>query len=274
MQENTEHINHIFLILFGVVLVIIITVVFLFITFNNRKNKLLQEQLQTQLNHQKRQYELQLNALRAQMNPHFVHNSLNAIQYYIQLNEVEKSEDFLAKFSKLMRQFFEFSRKSSISLDNEIKLLTNYLDIEKLRFEDKFDFHLNIDKNLDTEEKFIPPMILQPILENAVNHGIFHMQEKGEIAINFIHLSEQKFKVEIIDNGIGVNASKALSKEKKEQFTEHSGFILEERINLLKESSHWHVDFKMQDRSEIENTSGTKVTLVFNEGKNGNDYEY
>lgn len=269
MQENTEHINHIFLILFGVVLIIIITVVFLFITFNNRKNRLLQEQLETKLANQKRLHELELNALRAQMNPHFVHNSLNAIQYYIQLNEVEKSEDYLAKFSKLMRLFFEYSRKQSISLENELKLLNNYLDIEKMRFEDGLDFRVSVDKKLDKEAILMPPMILQPLLENAINHGIFHKQGKGFLEVNFISLNKNSFKVEVLDNGIGVDKAKQLAKQKETSHTEHSSYVLEERLILLKQSNLWDIDFNIQDRSHTNaNQTGTKVILVFKDVDN------
>ena len=274
MQENTEHINHIFIILFSVVLIIICTVVFLFITFNNRKNRLLQEQLENKLANQKRLHELELNALRAQMNPHFVHNSLNAIQYYIQLNEVEKSEDYLAKFSKLMRQFFEYSRKESISVDHEISLLKNYLDIEKLRFEDDFDFQIIVDKTLDTEDLFLPPMILQPILENAINHGIFHKNGKGTLIIMFSQINDTSFKVEVIDDGIGINKTKAMNKAKGHKYTEHSSFVLEERLALLKESKQWNINFTIEDRSDISKETGTKVTLIFNNDLNTDDYDY
>lgn len=111
--------------LFILVLVVVLGMVFLFITFNNRKNQLLQQQLEDQLAAQKKQYESELNALRSQLNPHFVHNSLNAIQYYIQRNEVEISEDYLTKFSKLMRLFFDYSRTKTITLKEEIAFIKN-----------------------------------------------------------------------------------------------------------------------------------------------------
>ncbi len=266
MLKGELNINNIILILSVVALLIVVSTVYLFTTFNNRKNKLIQEQLESKLNNQKRQHELELNALRAQMNPHFVHNSLNAIQYYIQLNEVEKSEDYLAKFSKLMRQFFEYSRKQSISIENEILLLKNYLDIEKLRFEDDFDFKISVSKNLDTEELFLPPMVLQPILENAINHGVFHKKGKGEVSITFSSINETSFKVEVTDDGIGINKTKAMKKAKDQTtHTEHSSFVLEERLALLKESKKWDVEFTIVDRLDVSEQTGTKVTLIFKE---------
>ncbi len=274
MLQISQNINHIFVVIFVIVLLLLVTVILLFITFNTRKNKLIQEQLETKLNNQKRLHELELNALRSQMNPHFVHNSLNAIQYYIQLNEVEKSEDYLSKFSKLMRQFFEYSRKDRISVENEVSLLKNYLDIEKLRFEDDFQFNIKVDKALDTQELFLPPMILQPILENAINHGIFHKIGKGLVNIIFSTISDYSFKVEIIDDGIGINKSKAINAKKHQTHTEHSGFVLEERLSLLKESNLWNIDFTIIDRADVSDKTGTIVTLIFKEDLNENDYDY
>ncbi|WP_290698582.1 histidine kinase [Lacinutrix sp.] len=269
MLETSEHINQIFLILFAIALIIIVAVVLLFVTFNNRKNKLVQEQLETKLNNQKRQHKLELNALRAQMNPHFVHNSLNAIQYYIQLNEVEKSEDYLAKFSKLMRLFFEYSRKQTISLENELQLLNKYLEIEKLRFEEGLNYNVEVDTKLDIEDLFLPPMILQPILENAINHGIFHKEGQGILELKCVYVNDTVFKIEVVDNGIGINRARELSKNKKKTHTEHSSFVLEERLLLLKESNNWDIDFTILDRSETqENQTGTRVVLIFKDVEN------
>ncbi|GAL82291.1 sensor histidine kinase [Algibacter lectus] len=154
--------------------------------------------------------ELQLKALRFQMNPHFVFNSLSAIQYYIGENNFEASETYLVKFSKLIRQFFELSKENEISLATEISVLNNYLEIEKLRFKEKLNFTINIDEKLDKESITIPTMLLQPILENAVNHGgVFNKMDNGLITLNFVNISPLAFKVEIIDDGVGfVNTKK------------------------------------------------------------------
>ncbi|WP_373942203.1 histidine kinase [Polaribacter sejongensis] len=134
----------------------------------------MRDNFEATIQNQKRQHDLELKALRSQMNPHFVHNSLNAIQYYIQQNDVETSENYLAKFSKLMRQFFDYSRRKSVSLSEEISLLENYLQIEKLRFEEKIEYEIKVDPELDIEEEQIPSMLIQPLVENAINHGLFH----------------------------------------------------------------------------------------------------
>ena len=117
------------------------------------------------IQNEKKLVSLELQVLRSQMNPHFVFNSLNAIQYYIQRNEVELSENYLTRFSKLIRMFFDYSERQTIGIREEIKLLENYLEIEKMRFEDKISYTVNCDESLLKENPQIPSMLLQPIVE-------------------------------------------------------------------------------------------------------------
>ncbi|MGJ8744270.1 sensor histidine kinase [Polaribacter sp.] len=235
-----------------------------------RKNRLVQDNLENALKNQQQQHELELKALRGQMNPHFVHNSLNAIQYYIQQNDVETSENYLAKFSKLMRQFFDYSRRKSISLSEEISLLENYLQIEKLRFEEKLDYEIKVDAKLDIEEEYMPPMILQPLVENAINHGLFHKQGNGKICVQFIFINNTSFKVAVIDNGIGLEKAKKLNNSIKNKNSSHSSAVLSERLHFLNESSHWNVTYKIIDRSVQPGKTGTEVSLLFNQKNNDN----
>jgi len=216
-------------------------------------------------NHDKRVAGLELQALRSQMNPHFVHNSLNAIQYYIQRNEVELSENYLSKFSKLIRLFFEYSRKQNISIKDEVALLTNYLEIEKLRFEEKLDFNITVDDKIDIEEQILPCMILQPIVENAVNHGLFHKKEKGIVIIKFIYINPSSFKVVIEDDGIGIDKAKEIYSNSSKNYQSRSTAVLNERLELLKQSKNWNISYSITDKSKINNSTGTKVELVFNQ---------
>ncbi|TVZ56843.1 7TM protein involved in diverse intracellular signaling [Lutibacter sp. Hel_I_33_5] len=202
-------------------------------------------------------------ALRSQMNPHFVHNSLNAIQYYIQRNEVDLSENYLSRFSKLVRLFFEYSRRTTISVSEEIVLLENYLIIEKLRFEDKLSFNINVDEKMDVEEQHIPTMILQPIVENAVNHGLFHKKEKGTVSVNFIKNSENSFTVIIEDDGIGLKKARKIYKNSSKNYQSNSTNVLEERLQLLKQSKKWKIEYSIKDLSDDDNKTGTRVTLLF-----------
>ncbi|WP_372744405.1 histidine kinase [Lutibacter sp.] len=208
---------------------------------------------------------LELQALRSQMNPHFVHNSLNAIQYYIQRNEVELSENYLVKFSKLIRLFFEYSRRQSITISEELELLTNYLEIEKLRFEEKLNFDITVCENIDVEEQLIPSMLLQPIVENAVNHGLFHKQENGLVSIDFTQLDEDTFQVIVKDDGIGIKKAKDIYKRSSKNYQSNSSAVLHERLDLLNQSKDWNINYNIQDRSDINKGEGTIVTLTFNQ---------
>ena len=187
---------------------------------------------------QKRLAENELYALRAQMNPHFVFNSLASIQYYINENNFEISEKYLVKFSKLIRQFFELSKEEEIPLETEIKLLENYLDIEKLRFKEKLEYHIKLDPYLNLQETKIPSMLLQPIVENAVNHGIFNKEKPGHINLNFTNIGENEFTVEIVDNGVGFANSK-----KKLEGKISSSTVLQNRLDILNRSKQWTITF-------------------------------
>ena len=206
---------------------------------------------------------LELQALRSQMNPHFVHNSLNAIQYFIQRNEVELSEDYLSKFSLLIRLFFEYSRRQNISLKEEIELLENYLTIEKLRFEEKLTYQIDVDDNLEIEDLVIPSMILQPIVENAVNHGLFHKKENGKITISFNFIDEKTYQVKVIDDGIGIHKSKEIYKNSAKNYRSSSTEVLKERLHLLEQSKMWEIEYNLIDLSEVKEKEGTEVSITF-----------
>ncbi|MCH3884920.1 sensor histidine kinase [Tenacibaculum aquimarinum] len=206
---------------------------------------------------EKKLTEIQLKALRSQMNPHFVFNSLAAIQYYINNNEIEASEAYLVKFSKLIRQFFELSKETEISLEQEIALIKNYLDIEKLRFKDKFEYKINIDTKLKTNQYKLPTMLLQPIVENAVNHGIFNKLENGNITINFSSENSKHIKVEIIDDGVGFVNTKKKTKRKIK-----SSNVLEDRLRFLNQTGLWNISYTEEELHPKLDDKGNKSTFI------------
>ncbi|AXO79705.1 hypothetical protein DZC78_04650 [Olleya aquimaris] len=200
-----------------------------------------QEKKNNKLIQDKKLSEIQLKALRSQMNPHFVFNSLSAIQYYINNNQIEASEAYLVKFSKLIRQFFELSKETDISLKEEVGLITNYLDIEKLRFKDKFDYQINISETIKVNQVNLPTMLLQPIVENAINHGIFNKVEKGKVTININEAKNHAIKIEIIDDGVGfVNTIKKTNHKIK------SSNVLHDRLRFLNKSGQWNVTYSVK----------------------------
>lgn len=210
---------------------------------------------------QKKMAEYELYALRAQMNPHFVFNSLAAIQYYINENDFETSEKYLVKFSKLIRQFFELSKEGEIPLETEIKLLKNYLDIEKLRFKEKLNYQVKIDPALDLQKTTIPSMLLQPIVENAVNHGIFNKEKNGRIDLNFSKKDEKEFLVEIVDNGVGFTNSK-----KKMNGKVNSSEVLKNRLAVLNRSKQWEIQYSnaevFPEKTDMGNIATFKIKKI------------
>ena len=205
----------------------------------------------------KRLSELQLKALRSQMNPHFVFNSLSAIQYYINENDFKASETYLVMFSKLIRQFFALSKENDIVLEQEINLLKNYLDVEKLRFREKLNYKINVDKALDITTIKIPTMLLQPIVENAVNHGIFNKIDTGLIVLNFISVADNVFKVEIIDDGVGfVNTQKRKNKNVK------SSHVLTDRLHFLNQSGSWKITYVTEEVAPENVDKGNRAIFI------------
>ncbi|MBQ0787484.1 MAG: histidine kinase [Oceanihabitans sp.] len=243
----------VFVVLLGVFLVALISRFFVRRSQFKKNQKVFED---------KRLSELQLKALRSQMNPHFVFNSLSAIQYYIGENDFEASETYLVKFSKLIRQFFELSKENEISLAIEISLLNNYLEIEKLRFKEKLNFTINVDPSLDKENTKIPTMLLQPIVENAVNHGVFNKMDNGLVALRFIYIDTQTFKVEIVDDGVGfVNTKKRQNKSVK------SSNVLKDRLHFLNYSEKWEISYKEEEVHPDKKDKGNKSVFLIKKSK-------
>ena len=257
---STEELDERFIVMMVIsAVVVVVAIIILFTVFVSRKNSLIRSKYEAALNSEQERHQLELQALRSQMNPHFVHNSLNAIQYYIQRNEVELSENYLIRFSKLIRSFFELSRQQTVSIEEEISLLDNYLALEKMRFEDKLSYIIILDETLDPETK-IPSMLLQPIVENAVNHGIFHKIDKGLVSVYFTAIDEDTFEVIIEDDGIGIIKSKKFFEDSGKTLANRSSAVFEDRLKLLEYSNSFKVDYDIAERTD---TTGTRVSLIF-----------
>lgn len=243
----------------GILLLVIIISITLFI----RRNK--EKKIEKDLLLKKALAELELKALRSQMNPHFVFNSLNAIQYFIVKNKRELSEEYLAKFSQLVRLFFEYSKYEQLSIAKEVDLLERYLEIEKIRFEDKLEYSITVDDRIDTDEMAVPSMILQPIVENAVNHGIFHKLGNGKVELRFDFVDESTIKVSVSDDGVGIEAMKQIQKKSLGTYRSKSSEVIKERLKILSENklSPWYVHYSITDLSVLDNEkSGTLVEIV------------
>ncbi len=168
---------------------------------------------------------LEQKLLRSQMNPHFIFNTLSSIQSSLLNENPVKSVKYLSRFAKLIRQNFDFTNKKTITLEEEIDALKNYMDTQKIRFEEKFDYTINIDANIDTYQTKIPPLLLQPFVENAIEHGFKNKKEKGIITID-IAKKENSIQYKIIDNGKGFDTTQKDSKE-------HAISIFKKRLKLM-----------------------------------------
>jgi Histidine kinase len=203
--------------------------------------------------------QLELQALRAQMNPHFLFNSLNAIQHFISENEGERAQNYLGSFSRLMRLFLESSRSNYISLAQEKELLSLYLELEQVRFNHRFQYAIEIDPELNIGYE-IPAMLIQPFAENAVNHGLFDRPgNDGRLWIRF-YRDKGELCCEIEDNGIGRKAAATMKQRK--QHISRGMQITEERLKTLEQSDGLKTRILAEDKyDENGNACGTKITI-------------
>ena len=204
--------------------------------------------------------QLALKSLRTQMNPHFIFNALNSVNSFIASHDERAANRYLSEFSQLMRSVLENSEEDFISLEKEIELLELYVKLEHFRFKDKFDYVIDVSEELKLEEFVIPPMLLQPYVENAVWHGLRYKEEKGLLEIKFNQEDSETVKITITDNGIGRKKSKALKTEnQKKQKSKGMGNI-QKRISILNEMYKDKVDVRVQN--VFKNEEGTCVKLI------------
>lgn len=179
--------------------------------------------------------ELEQKALRLQMNPHFIFNALNSIQALIGKQDPTTSRYHLSKFSRLMRQVLENSRHGMVSLDQEIQVLEDYLSLEKFSRKDAFDYEINIDEDLDPEEEMVPPMVLQPFLENAIIHGIAHLTDRRGLISLTVSTQAQTLVCEIQDNGVGRNKAADIKSQQEATHKSMALQVTQERLERLAE---------------------------------------
>jgi len=205
--------------------------------------------------------ELELKALQAQMNPHFVFNALHSIQDFIFNKDERIANAYLVKFSRLMRLFLESSKEKTILLEDEIKLLQLYIDLEKLRFEEKFEYRLEIDPQIEPKLIEIPSMLFQPFVENAINHGLIYKESKGLLKVH-IKKAQNCIQGIIEDNGIGrVKAAELKSKSYK-SYKSRGMKLVEERQRVLNFINESDIRIEIIDlENEDGQAAGTQVII-------------
>ena len=204
---------------------------------------------------------LALRSLRSQMNPHFIFNALNSVNSFISSNDERTANKYLSDFSHLMRAVLENSEEDFIPLQKEIELLDLYTKLEHFRFQDKFDYDITVDEDVLVGEYQIPPMLLQPYIENAVWHGLRYKTEKGHLQIAVAKKSANEITITVADDGIGRTRSKGLKTENQLKQKSKGMGNIKKRVAILNDMYKDKVDVFIDDNS-AEDDCGTKVVVT------------
>jgi ligand-binding sensor domain-containing protein len=206
--------------------------------------------------------QLEMSALRAQMNPHFIFNCLNSINRFIIVNDNDTASEYLTKFSKLIRQVLDNSRGEKTLLITEIETLTLYIEMESLRFADKFEYEMIVAPELLSDAYLIQPMLIQPYVENAIWHGLMHNKGKGKLSLTFSR-KEDALMVSIQDNGVGREMAKKIKESQLIQRKSHGMKVTAERMSLLSKKLNVTVQAEVFDvYNEEQHIAGTRVVLT------------
>ncbi|MBK9254544.1 MAG: histidine kinase [Saprospiraceae bacterium] len=226
-----------------------------------KENHLKSEQQMIKSEMEKEITKLEMIALRSQMNPHFIFNCLNSINRFIIVNDNETASEYLTKFSRLIRQVLDNSRSEKITLARELDTLNLYIEMEKLRFVDKFEYFFTISTSVQSELIFIQPMLIQPYIENAIWHGLMHKKEKGILTVN-VFQKENKLCIIIEDNGIGREKAMELKSRHVFQDKSHGMKVTAERLAIQNRKPGDQSEIIVTDlKDEFGNPTGTSVEI-------------
>jgi hypothetical protein len=232
------------------------------LTLKRKNEKLESRHKQAEL--QQHVTEVEMQALRAQMNPHFIFNCLSSINRFILKNETEAASNYLTKFSRLIRMVLNNSKKPFISLEDELEMLCLYLDMEKLRFKDSFDYSITFTNSIDDGNVFVPPLLLQPFAENAIWHGLMHKEGHGHLEVE-LSIDKKVLICAITDNGVGRNKAAEFKSKSVEKQKSMGLQITTERLALLNKDHDEKTFFNIEDIRDNEGKPvGTRVILKMN----------
>lgn len=233
------------LIIYGLLLVILFLGISGYLMYKNMQRRRVANQL------------LALKSLRAQMNPHFIFNALNSVNHYISQKDERAANKYLSDFSRLMRAVLEHSQEDFIDLAKELEIISLYLNLEHNRFSEKFDFSLKIDDELDTEAFKIPPMLVQPYIENAIWHGLRYRETKGQLIVSY-QKENTLLLITIEDNGIGRTRSQTLKTQNQKKNTSTGMNNIEDRVRIINNMYSTAIEVQIED---LDNDGGTRVVL-------------
>jgi two-component system LytT family sensor kinase len=235
-------------IIYSLITVISLLILLAWFMFRNSKQQKLANNL------------LALKSMRSQMNPHFIFNALNSVNSFIAVNDERNANRYLSEFSVLMRSVLENSDEDFILLTKEIELLELYVKLEHNRFKEKFDYQINIDKTIDLAQFSIPPMLLQPYIENAIWHGLRYRKEKGTLEISVYKKDSETISISIIDDGIGRTKSQELKTKNQLKQKSKGMSTIKNRITILNNMYKERISVTVSD--VLETGEGTKVELL------------
>jgi len=201
---------------------------------------------------------LRMQAINAQMNPHFIFNCIHSIQNFISTADMQKADDYLLVFAKLIRKVLDNSTQETVTLEDDLEVLKDYVALEKLRLNFPLEFKINVDENIAVDQIYIPPLLIQPIVENAIIHGIKPLHKNGSIFIN-IAKGDKEIKIQVQDNGIGRPKEKTATTNRKS----YGIPLTKERLQHLSKAARQKSDYTTEDVYNNANESeGTRVTIT------------
>jgi putative methionine-R-sulfoxide reductase with GAF domain/two-component sensor histidine kinase len=211
---------------------------------------------------QQKMTEVEMQALRAQMNPHFIFNCLNSINRYIVKSDQTTASLYLTKFAKLIRLILDNSNSKNVSLTNELEALKLYIEMEALRFDKKFSYEIRVEGNLGTDTIELPPLIIQPYVENAIWHGLLHKETNGHLSIRVSMNGDSMLQCIIEDNGVGRDKAKKLKSKTATSRKSLGMQLTENRLSLLNKHAELNASIEIIDlKNGHEEAAGTKVIL-------------
>ncbi len=232
------------------------------LTQSVKRNALLTERELMKAENERQLSQLEMKALRAQMNPHFIFNCLNSINRFIVVNDNDAASEYLTKFARLIRQVLDNSRGEKVLLLTEVETLKLYIEMEALRFADRFDYHVVMDEGLDPASFIIQPMLIQPYVENAIWHGLMHRKSKGRLDIRF-SVKGLVLLVTIEDNGVGRDMAKSIKEKQMIQRQSHGMKVTAERMTILSKKLNVPVEAEVNDLYDSAGVAvGTRVALT------------
>ncbi|WP_427622684.1 sensor histidine kinase, partial [Pseudomonas hunanensis] len=208
---------------------------------------------------------LALKSLRSQMNPHFIFNALNSVNNFISKSDERSANRYLSNFSTLMRSVLENSEEDFIPLEKELQQLELYINLEHSRFEDKFDYSIKVDEKVQVSKFQIPPMLLQPYIENAIWHGLRYRDDKGELLVTVKENSADSIIISITDNGIGRKKSAEIKTQNQRKQKSKGMGIIKQRVAILNDMYTDKVHIKISDLKA--DGTGTKVLFILKREK-------